>query len=105
MDTLLVSMELTPAEAKQENSIESEPPKYPWGLCIDLNEDALKKLGIGTLPEVGANMSIVARAEVVSAATNRYQGDKEPKKFLSLQITDMSVSPVAKDVSGTLYGG
>lgn len=105
MDTLLVDMELTQAEAKQENSLESEPPKYPWGLCIDLNEDALKKLGIGTLPEVGANMSIVARAEVQSTSTSQYQGDKEKRMCLSLQITDMSVAPVAKDVTGTLYGG
>lgn len=105
MDTLLTSMELSATEAKQETEVYSEPPKYPWGLCIDLNEDALSKLGITTLPEVGAVMTIVAKADVQSASTSQYQGDKEKRMSLSLQITDMAVSPVARDVAGTLYNG
>jgi hypothetical protein len=103
MDTLLTSMELSPAEAKEETSPEAEAPKYPWGLCIELNEDSLKKLGITSLPAVGATMSIVAKAEVQSASESQYQGDKDTRMSVSLQITDMAVAPVAKDMSATLY--
>lgn len=101
--TTLLSMELSPTEAKQEVACEPDPPKYPWGLCIDLNEDSLKKLGIDTMPEVGSTMSIVARADVQSASESQYNGDKEKRMSLSLQITDMAVAPAAKDVAGALY--
>lgn len=105
--TTLLSMELTPAEAKQEVSCEPDPPRYPWGLCIDLDTDTLKKLGIETLPELGTTMTVVARAEVQSASASQSQGDKEQRMNLSLQITDMAVAPApaARDVAGTLYGG
>lgn len=103
-DTLLTSMELSAAEAKQETSPEYEAPKYPWGLCIDLDEDSLKKLGITALPEVGSNMSIIAKAEVQSASESQRQGDKEKRMSLSLQITDMAVTPAAADLASALYG-
>lgn len=103
--TTLLSMELSPTEAKQESACEPEPPKYPWGLCIDLNEDSLQKLGIDTLPELGTTMTIVAKAEVQSASSSQYQGDEKPRMNLSLQITDMAIAPAAKDVAGALYGG
>lgn len=100
--TTLLSMELSPAEAKQEVACEPDPPKYPWGLCIDLDQDSLKKLGIDTLPELGTTMSVVAKAEVTSASTSQSQGG-EARMNLSLQITDMAVAPMAKDVAGSLY--
>ena len=42
----LISMEVSPEETKEEAAEQMEPPKYPWGLCIDLNDDVLSKLGI-----------------------------------------------------------
>lgn len=99
----LISMELSPAEAKEETSPAYEAPKYPWGLCIDLNEDALKKLGIDKLPDVGSTMSIVAKAEVQSASESQYQGDEAKRMSLSLQITDMAVASVIGDITNVLY--
>lgn len=104
-DTLLTSMELSPAEAKEESGATPEAPKYPWGLCIDLNEDTLKKLGITDLPAVGSSMLITAKADVQSAGESQYQGDDTKRMNLSLQITDMSMSPAAKDVAASLYNG
>lgn len=104
MDTLLTSMELTASEAKEEVSPEAEAPKYPWGLCIDLNEDSLAKLGITALPEVGSDMNIIARAEVVSASESQYQGDKEKRRSVSLQITEMAVAAATRDAASALYG-
>lgn len=103
----LISMEYTPSEAKKETieAQENEAPKYPWGLSINLDEETLAKLGIDTLPEVGATMAIVARSEVSSASQYQDQGDKSPRKSLTLQITDMSVTPVAADIAGALYNG
>lgn len=99
----LVSMELSQEEAKEEAGVKPELPKYPWGLCIDLDGDALAKLGIDTLPSVGSTMAIIAKAEVQSVSESQYQGDKETNRRMSLQITDMGVTPAAADITGALY--
>ena len=57
----LVSMQLTEAEAKEESGIapatsESDLPRYPYGLCLDLDDEALQKLGITDMPAVGSTM-------------------------------------------------
>lgn len=79
-------------------------PKYPWGLCIDLNDEVLKKLGITELPAVGTVFVIEAQAKVTSMnQSEQIDGDKEGR--ISLQITDMAVGgvPDAKDPADTLW--
>lgn len=43
----LVNMKMSREEAKEYNTIDSPDngPQYPYGLCIDLNDDSLEKLG------------------------------------------------------------
>lgn len=100
----LINMELSSAEAKQEVAMESEAPKYPWGLCLTLNDDALKKLGIDKLPEIGSKVRIVAVAEV--SAVRAYAEQNGADTSVDLQITEMAVSGVdtMERAVGTLYG-
>lgn len=81
-----------------------DAPKYPWGLCIDLNDEVLKKLGITELPTVGTVFVIEAQARVQSMnQSEQLDGDKEGR--ISLQITDMAVGavPDAKDPADALW--
>ena len=89
----MVSMKMDPKEAKSEGLC-CEPcdgPEYPYGLCIDLNNEALAKLGIKTLPPVGMIVTIQAKATVTSTSSNSRQGGEQEMRA-SLQITDLDVA-------------
>ncbi len=61
----LTNMKMTPKEAGTMLCCESasdNTPEYPYGLCINLNTEALERLGIDTLPAVGSVVEITARA-------------------------------------------
>lgn len=66
----------------------SDPPLYPYGLQIRLEEDQIAALGIKTLPAVGTKVRIVALAEVSAVSQMQEQGG-EVCQCLTLQITDM----------------
>ncbi|MGG2044842.1 capsid staple protein [Burkholderia gladioli] len=90
----MISMKLTPAEAKQEAGtapMDAEQPAYPYGLTICLDDEALAKLGITSLPDVGTPFTLTARVEVCS--TSQYQNQDGADRNLSLQITDMELGP------------
>jgi len=90
----MISMKLTPAEAKQEAGIapaDTDQPAYPYGLSICLDDEALAKLGIASLPDVGTPFTLTARVEVCS--TSQYQNQDGADRNLSLQITDMELGP------------
>lgn len=83
----LVDMKLTPEEDKEKDGDEGAPeapegPEYPWGLCINLGPEELKKLGIEELPEVGAEIHIDAQAKVTSISER-----EDDERRVELQIT------------------
>ncbi|NIF51408.1 capsid staple protein [Burkholderia sp. Ax-1724] len=90
----LISMERTEAEkkaAEERWSAEAETgPDYPYGLCINLGADELKKLGIDDLPSVGAEMTMTATVKVTSVSSYESSGS-EGSKSVSLQITQMAL--------------
>lgn len=105
----LISMQQSPEEAKEQTEPKaSDAPKYPWGLCLTLNDDSLEKLGIDKLPEVGSVVTITARAEVSSIRDYQTQGG-ESEASMDLQITDMQVDGMDANTmgraAGALYGG
>lgn len=103
MSTTLINMELSAAEAKQEVSTEAEAPKYPWGLCISLDNESLKKLSLDKLPEIGAKMRVIAEVEV-SAVRAYASQDREAETSVDLQITDMTLSGSESTAASVLYG-
>ncbi|HEV2133793.1 MAG TPA: hypothetical protein VGR47_05975 [Terracidiphilus sp.] len=104
----LINMENTPAEAQQmTNPTAADAPKYPWGLCITLNDDSLDKLGVKTLPAVGTEVTIVAKATVSGTRESQSEGG-ESCASMDLQITDMQIDGLDADLFGRaaemLYG-
>lgn len=86
------SMKLDPVEVRAEMSPTSlvDQPEYPYGLCLSLEGDQLKALGVPALPAVGQTMLVQARVLVQSVSQfDTLNGDKEQR--VSLQITDMGL--------------
>lgn len=105
----LINMEYTPAEAQEQTGpcSAADAPKYPWGLQISLDDGALDKLSVTTLPAVGTEVTIVAKATV--ASTSEYSTEGEGSRAsMSLQITDLQLDGLNKDLFGRasdlLYG-
>lgn len=99
----MTSMANTPEEVKKDMA-QMAPmpastysgPKYPYGLCVSLDDDSLKKLGLdGELPAVGEIIHFEAIARVTSASENEREtteGATEKCCRVELQITDMGVA-------------
>jgi hypothetical protein len=88
-------MELSKKEAKESSpevfSSKDSSPRYPYGLEIRLENDALEKLGID-LPEVGTDVMIRAECCVTSVSSNESRGGK-PRRTVTLQIERLAVNP------------
>lgn len=76
------------------SDVASDEPEYPYGLRISLDEESLKKLGIGEMPEVGTTMALQAKVEVV--AVSQYEHKDDVSRTLVLQITDMALDAGSK---------
>lgn len=111
----LASMKLDPAELKKKTepaeTLVSDRPIYPWGLQVRLDEDALAKLGITTLPKVDGEMMLLAKVKVVSVSSNEHSSDgakgKHKHRSVELQICEMGLGDVPadkKDTAAELYG-
>lgn len=91
MSSKLVSMKLDPEKRDKGYgptavTETSNRPIYPWGLAINLDEEALDKLGI-ELPKVGSEMTLIARVDVTAVSSNESESGKS--RSASLQITEM----------------
>ena len=95
---MLVNMAMSDEERQEQYGDDASPdlPKYPYGLRLDLDDDALEKLGITSLPDVGTKMMITCQVEVCSTGAYQTAGS-EKETSLGLQITDMEIgnSPTA----------
>ena len=82
--------------------------RYGYGLRIYLCDDDCEKLGITKAMRAGTEVTLQAKAIVVSA-TESLEADGDDKGndiSVSLQITDMglSVGGVLRNAAATLYG-
>lgn len=112
MFSKMVSMANTPEEAKKDMAMPASVsamsgPKYPYGLCLSLDDDSLKKLGLaGDMPAVGEVIHFTAIAKVTSASMNDREttdGGSEQCCRIELQITDMGV-PDPEPAARNWYG-
>lgn len=109
MAAKLVSMKISKAdrEAKTKNgSIATDAPAYPWGLGINLDDDALEKLGLDVADlKVGATMTLIAKVDVTSLSSNESKGS-DAHSSVGLQITDLCLedgATKAASAAGALY--
>jgi len=105
------NMAMTEAELKEQCAPsalsygkESDGPRYPYGLCLSLEEESIQKLGLKNLPSVGQSMMITARVEITS--TGEYESQHGGlRRSLSLQVTDLELGKSKKEVDlDKLYG-
>jgi hypothetical protein len=95
MDTKLTSMKLPARKPSTEEKMYptmcegGNEPEYPWGLCLNLEEQQLVALGIKTLPKVGATITIQAKGNVTSVSENETQDGT--RRSVSIQITDLAL--------------
>lgn len=97
----MVNMAMTAEEAKEYSSpcapcSDEKGPRYPYGLCLSLDDSTIKKLGI-TLPEVGSELQVTAKVVVTSVGMSQVQ-DGEKEQRCELQITDMALSAPVRSV-------
>lgn len=108
MATKLVNMKVSKAEREarySEKSVAADAPSYPYGLSINLDDEALEKLGLEELPAVDAKVMIVAKATVTNVSSNASTGG-EKRRSIALQITDLCLeSGSSKDAATELYKG
>lgn len=84
----MVSLKLSPTEAKDQVALDYKPPAYPWGTQLDLSDDALTALGWDKLPEVGTTLEMMATVKVCRVSANDSE-EGGPNRCVCLQITDL----------------
>lgn len=90
----LTSMKLDAAEQKQESPTTADDdnkPQYPYGTCLCLDNVALTKLEMDSLPSVGDKIYVYAEATVRSVSA--YENEGGASRSLDLQLTDIALEP------------
>lgn len=91
MSDHLVDMKLTKKQAKNENEMSVELPKYPFGLSINLDDESLKKLGFDSLPDVGDEFIVVGIGPVKSVRASENENGSD--RSFSIQLQKLEVGP------------
>jgi hypothetical protein len=106
----LTNMAFTKAEIKERHSPKVEAcgsymgDKYPYGLRLDLNNEALKKLGLKSLPKPGKAMTLTAKVRVVASRMSERENGK-PDRNLELQIVQLALDSDASSALEALNEG
>lgn len=98
----IVSMVQEPKEAEKPATAPSvDQPRFPYGLCIRLDEQSIKKLGWKDLPKAKTPVTIEAKGVVVS--TRISEGAEYSSMGVEIQITHLGVDAGTQKASDTLY--
>jgi hypothetical protein len=93
-------MKRTKAERKSSESPMNSSVKgdeYPYGLEVHLDHESLGKLGMHTLPKVGAKLRLYAHAHVTSVEERSTEGKKHRSVRLQLRKMALSGKPQADE--------
>lgn len=100
----MISTKLSKDEAKEYTSPEpGDAPMYPYGTCLCLDTDLLKRLGMDEPPPVGTELMLTAKVVVTSTGVNQ-QMDGDKRAHCDMQITDMELRGAGPDAASVLYG-
>lgn len=78
------------AEKPETAEVAPMSPRYPWGLCLRLDEKQLAKLDLDADCEVGDMIHLFAMAKVTSVSSSDREGG-EPSHNIELQITHLAL--------------
>ena len=97
---MMKDLQLTKEEAKEQMEPSADnAPKYPWGLCLNLDSETMKKLGISdALPAVGTTMKIMAVGKVTSLSQHEEQ-DGDKGSCMSIQLVAMDMEKAEESMS------
>ncbi len=103
----MASMKMSPKEVeKMTEPSKMEAPEYPYGLCLHLGEEEIKKLGIGT-PKAGSKFMLHAMAEVKSVTVSD-RADGQGYASMDIQIEEMALEKPGgmgdRKAASSLYG-
>lgn len=92
------------AQYPKEIASDDDAPRYPYGLTIRLDEQALSKLGIEELPKTEAALMVMAKATVSSVSSHATAGGST-MRTVELQVTDLACEPfkAKKNTADALY--
>ena len=106
----LVNMKMTPEQQKDyatgPGGAMPEAPAYPYGLCLHLDQDSVKKLGLSVDPKM-VKQDVLLTAKAYVKRVEKSADEQETRAFLDLQITDLAVELASgqKPPEDQLYGG
>lgn len=100
----MVDLAKTPDDVKKEETnnglgvaagMKPKVAVYPYGCCLSLDDETLKKLGLdGDMPQIGEMVHFCCMAKVTSASQNEQEDDTGVKSTchrVELQIIQMGV--------------
>lgn len=86
----LVDLKMTKKDMADEASPTADQSPYPWGVCLTLDTDELKKLGIKNLPGVGDEYHIEAVGEVTSVSESDSAGGEVRSVRIQIQMMELT---------------
>lgn len=97
--TKLVSMKITKKERDEKNKLYENMPSsiggdvYPYGLQIRLEDTALEKLGITSLPKTGRKVRVTCECTISSTreAASTHGGRDKKDRSMELQIEKIAL--------------
>lgn len=88
----MTEMKMTKAEKKETSPMVAsayDGPDYPYGLKLCLDNASLEKLGLDTLPKVGAKMMVHAMGVVVEVS--QHESANHESRRVEIQIQRLGV--------------
>lgn len=94
-------MMMESSEVKDFCTPTQHKPEYPCGLRISLGPNELKKLGFMSIPEVGKEVNLICKAEVVEVRKK----ENDEGHHVELQIKEMEIKSEKKESTEQLIYG
>lgn len=94
----MIDMKRSPMATKSSlGMVNPSHDTYGYGTVVTLDADALKKLGIKELPEVGDEYHIVAIGKVTSTAKSASENNESTRVEIQLTHMDLTHEDEAKE--------
>ena len=98
----MIDMKRSPMATKSSlGMVNPSRDTYGYGTAVTLDADALKKLGIKELPEVGDEYHIVAIGKVTSTAKSASENNESTRVEIQLTHMDLTHEDAAEEAKET----
>jgi hypothetical protein len=99
----MADMKMTKSEKKDTIPSVADTPNYPYGLCLRLDNASLEKLGITTLPKVGAKVMVTGMGVITSVSS--HESKSNDSRNVEIQLQELAVDraePLSKEEKNEL---